>query len=502
MSIGSLADTHLRRPDAAKPSCRGPRRHHALPFLLALLALAVFAPGAAANIPAQVTKTNIVRSTAQGNPANGTLTTTVTYTDSAANAATSTGNTIGLDSGFYYRLRTCVAYHLNAKTPVSSCTERNVDTRPNTFKVYTYAPAVTMLGQQRPTSQPWGYFTAYTEVLYLSGSSWLLRAHSWPAGGLQGAGIAVAAQGQNSGTLPANSTVTLDGAFTGAVDSGQPDSICTATPTVSDGSTLPAGVSASDPAFVGAPGYYEVGLPTGAYAGQAPRGVMLVIHGGAWMKTGVAAVQGMRPDADHWRARGWKTVNLTYRACGQTATDVLWFYDRARTAFTTAKICALGTSAGGNLALLIGAYRPDLYCAVSQAGPTDLRTIQDEVAYDAASGLHNQTLGGRWVHNLGAAAFGAENLFWFSPAALAYGSLKNTRVLQGFSADDPLVPYKQAADLADAMRAANPVAYVDDVQLAVGSIPFAHGLVTQSALADFYARETKLVTPLSTTPSS
>jgi dienelactone hydrolase len=189
----------------------------------------------------------------------------------------------------------------------------------------------------------------------------------------------------------------------------------------------------------------------------------------------------MRPDADRWRARGWKTVNLTYRACGQTASDVLWFYDKARTASGAAKICAFGTSAGGNLALLVGAYRPDLYCAVSQAGPTDLRTTQDEVAYDAASGLHNQTLGGRRVHNLGTAAFGEENLFWFSPAALAYGSLKITRVLQGFSADDPLVPYQQTADLAKAMRAENPVAYVDRIQLAAGTIPFAHGRITQDA---------------------
>jgi acetyl esterase/lipase len=112
--------------------------------------------------------------------------------------------------------------------------------------------------------------------------------------------------------------VTLDGAFTGAVNSGQTDSIWTA-----------AGVSAGHAAFSGAPAYYEVGLPTGAYAGQAPRGIMLVIHGGAWMKTGIGAVQSMRPDANRWRARGWETVNLTYRACGQTATDVLWFYDKA-----------------------------------------------------------------------------------------------------------------------------------------------------------------------------
>jgi hypothetical protein len=48
------------------------------------------------------------------------------------------------------------------------------------------------------------------------------------------------------------------------------------------------------------------------------------------------------------------------------------------------------------------------------------------------------------------------------------------------------------------MRAANPAAYVDDVQLAVGTIPFAHGRVTQTALDDFYARETQLVAPVGT----
>jgi hypothetical protein len=50
------------------------------------------------------------------------------------------------------------------------------------------------------------------------------------------------------------------------------------------------------------------------------------------------------------------------------------------------------------------------------------------------------------------------------------------------------------------MRAANPVAYVDNIQLAAGTILFAHGRVTQVALNDFYARETRLVAPVSTTP--
>jgi acetyl esterase/lipase len=469
-----------------------------LAIAIALLALAAFAPGALANVPAPVSKTNTVRIPWSGNAPDGTLTTTVNYTQTAATAAASTGNTIGLGKGFLFRLRTCVAYHLATTVPVSSCAERDVDTRANRATVYTYAPPVTLAGQVRPTTQPWGYFTAYTEVTYLSATTWQVTAHSWPDNGLQGAAIPVAAQNQTSGALPANSLVTLDGAFTSAINSGQPDSICTNIPAPTNGSALPAGVSTTHAAFAGAPGYYEVGLPTGAYADQAPRGVMLIVHGGGWTTTGVYGVQVMRPDADRWRARGWETVSVTYRACGQSSADVLWFYDRARAWFGPgAKIAALGTSAGATLALLAGASRPDLYAVVSQAGPTDLTTIQGEGAYNSATGLYNSTLGSRWVHNLGSAAFGEENLRAYSPAPQAAATLKNTRVLQGFSADDAMVPYKQAADLADAMRAANPAAYVDNVQLPAGTIAFGHGRVTQAALDDFYAREAQLVAPVS-----
>ncbi|MEA2137296.1 MAG: hypothetical protein QOG56_446 [Solirubrobacteraceae bacterium] len=479
-------------PDAAR---RPPSRLSQLAVVVGLM-LAVVAPTAAANVPPSFTRTNVVRIPALGNRADGTLTTSVAFGDTTATAAASTGNSIGLGAGFDFRLRTCVAYHLNATKPISSCAERHVDTRTNAAAVYTYAPAITLSNQPRPTTQSWGYFTAYTDVLYLSSGAWLTSAHSWPDNGLQGAGIAVAAQGATSATLPANATTALDGAFTSAIASGQPDSICTAAPSGPDGSALPAGVRASDPAYAGAPAPYEIGLPIGAYAGQTPRGIMLIIHGGAWMATGAGLVQSMRSDADRWRARGWMTMNLSYRACGQSAADALWFYDKTRAAVGAgARICALGTSAGGHLALMLGAFRPDVFCVVSQAGPTDLASAEGEVAYDAASGGHSQTNGGRFVHNLGVAAFGAENLSWFSPAALAGGTLNRVRVLQAFSADDPLVPYGQAADLANAMHAANPSAYVDDVQLAAGTLPFAHGRVTQAALDGFHARELQLADP-------
>jgi acetyl esterase/lipase len=464
--------------------------------VLALLAFVACVPGAQANVVAPVTRTNVVRDAATG-VANGALTTTVTYTGARATAVAFTGESIGVPGGSSLLLRSCVAYHLHGSTPLSSCAQRTVDTTSNDATVYTYAPPITLARQPRPKTERWAYFTAYVELQSLRGGVWLTSAHSWPADGLQGAGIAVAARGEDNATLPPNSSVALDGAFNSAINSGQPDSICTAVPWVSDGSPLPAGVRLSHQAFFGAPGYYEVGLPTGDYADRAPRGVMLVVHSGGWVLAGVGGVQRVRPDADRWRARGWETVSFANRTCAQSYTDALWFYDRAREWFgAPTKICALGTSAGGNLALLIGAYRPDLYCAVSQAGPTDLRIIQNEVAYDAASGLFDQTLGGRWVHNLAAAAFGEENLADYSPAAQAAATLKSTRVLQGFSADDPTVPYQQAADLADAIRATNPDAYVDSDQLATGSIAFAHGHVTQAALNDFYAREQRLVAPV------
>jgi acetyl esterase/lipase len=471
-----------------------PRRLAAAP--LAVLGLAVFTSSAAANIPAPITESNTVHSPAPSNLARGTMTTEVTYTDTTATARAFTSAAISLPPGFSYRLRTCVAYHLNATPPVSSCAERTADTRAETAPILRRAPTVTLAAQPRPTTQPWGYFTPYVEVLSLNASVWTVSAHSWSDEGLQGAGIAVAAQEQITGTLPANSTVTFDSPFNSAINSGQPDSICSDQPAPSNGSPLPAGVSTSHPAFDGAPAYYEVGLPTGSHTGQAPLGIMLVIHGGGWTITSVGAVQAMRPEADRWRARGWETVNLSYRACGQSAADVLWFYDRARAGFDpSARLCTLGLSAGGHLALLVAAQRSGVYCAISEAGPTDLNRIQGEVAYDAASGTYSQTVGGRWVHNLAAAAFGEENLAAYSPAAQASPALTSTRVLQGFSLDDALVPYRQAIDLAAAMSAADPAAYVDSVLLEIGTIPFGHGRVTRRALDDFYARERLLVAP-------
>jgi acetyl esterase/lipase len=466
----------------------------------ALLCAVLSAEAAHANIPPPVTKANTVRLPAYGNIPDGTLTTKLTYQQTTASAAASTGNTIGLGKGAVFTLTTCLAYHLQGASPVSSCADRSVDTRANTATVYTYAPSVTLSGQRPTGPAAWGYFTAYSQILMQYNGATSFAAHTWPDDGLQGAGLPVAAQAATAATLPPNATVTLqDLAYNGQINTGQADSICRPQPKAANGSALPPGVVSSHPGFAGAPAYYEVGLPTGAYAGQAPRGAMLVIHGGGWVTIGTGAVQAYgRAEADRWRARGFETVNFTYRGCGQSIADATWFYDRARARFgASAKICATGISAGGHLALMLAATRPDVYCVDSQAGPTDLRVIQDQLAYDPATGTLSQTWGGRWAHNIGAAAFGEENLAAASPAASATGPLRNTRLLQGFSADDYLVPWAQATTLGDAVLAANAAAYVDDDRLAPGTeVAFAHGRTTAAALADYYAREVQLVAPI------
>jgi len=237
----------------------------------------------------------------------------------------------------------------------------------------------------------------------------------------------------------------------------------------------------------GAPAYYEVGEPTGAYTGQPPKGVMLIINGGGWFMNGGGMVASDRPDADYWRAAGWRTVNLTYRPCNQSFADVKWFYDQARAMWgSSAPYCALGASAGGNLALMLAAARSTVSCVISEAGPTDATTIVNE------STPVGSTNGPRWVYNLLAAAVGPEQLVWWSPALFPI----HARVLWAVSAGDPYIPWAQGTELQSKMLAANPTASVSLLQLPSGATNWVHAGISAAALATFQAAEQLLVAPL------
>jgi dienelactone hydrolase len=200
----------------------------------------------------------------------------------------------------------------------------------------------------------------------------------------------------------------------------------------------------------------------------------------------------MRAEANRWRDRGWSTVNLTYRACGQSVADALWFYDRARAmSGPQVPVCTTGMSAGGHLALSIAAMRPDTSCAVAQGAPSDLAALLVQTAFDGAT-LGQQGVGPTKVYWWSVAAFGLLDLGVRSPALAPI----RARVLAATAERDPLIPAGQDAGLAAKLRARDSSAYVDTMRLATGPERFTHATVARTELEAFWQRELALVEPL------
>jgi acetyl esterase/lipase len=241
-----------------------------------------------------------------------------------------------------------------------------------------------------------------------------------------------------------------------------------------------------------APAYYEIGAPSGQYTGKRPKAIMLVIHPGGWYVIGKEVLaRWARPMANRWRAAGWETVNLDYGACGQSIYDVLWFMQRVRQLHPGSVICATGSSAGGHLALLLAAMRPDLACAISRAGPSDLVSLDQQFTFDSRGALTHA--GPRLLSSFAVAAFGARPVHR-SPRHLA--SKINARVLLASGRTDPLVPRAQDASFAKTLRAVRPTGYVDVLSLPPGDQFFVHTYVSRESLRELRIREDALVAPL------
>ena len=227
---------------------------------------------------------------------------------------------------------------------------------------------------------------------------------------------------------------------------------------------------------------------------------MVTIHGGGWYVVGPGAVAAERPHADLWRNRGWETLNITYTACAQSVSDVLWFHDAARTLFGPhLPICSDGESAGGHLALMMADLRSDVGCAIAEGAPTDMTSLSTESAYDAATGISDQTSGPIWALNLAIAAFGPDGLVANSPST----SPGRARLLLATAQQDEFIPWAQALDMATAVQNAHPGTYVDTDQLAAGTYnEFTHTStsqgtgVSQAAYDDYLVRQLQAVAPL------
>lgn len=469
-------------------SGRGRRRRAAVAWLLAVTAAVwLLAAGSARALTSSATSvSNAVKS---GGVDLGRVTLATTYKSGQVTARVSSSG-IRLVGGHQYNASVCLNTHVLGVAPDGHCISRNIDTR-SANRVKTYAVDTVTKTVSRPAAGNSGYATQQLTVTRLDGWTWTPIADSWPAGNIADASLPLFADGAASGPLPEQQGVLLESTSAhGGANSGLPDSMCTSRPT----GDATARSDLSIDALGALPFHYEVGAPSGDYAAQSPKGVMIVLHGGGWVSNGGAAVQGLRGEADRWRERGWLTVNSSYRACGLAAGDALLLYDRVRATYGAAvPVCALGQSAGGHLALIVAARRAGgVKCVIDQGGPTDPATLLTQGAYDAATG-GSQTNWPKWVYNLMVAAFGQENLTAVSPAQLVDSGLSGTRILAASAARDELVPPAQMTLLRHRMLAADGDAYVDVRQLEAGDQPFVHASVSRAALDDYHEAEKALV---------
>jgi acetyl esterase/lipase len=109
---------------------------------------------------------------------------------------------------------------------------------------------------------------------------------------------------------------------------------------------------------------------------RGPTARILLIHGGSWYRVGPRAVARIAADAPRLRAWGYATEVVRYRARRHAFPDVLAAYDRLRRRVgARMPICAYGSSAGAQMALMLAIRRPEVACVISQAAPTELESL-------------------------------------------------------------------------------------------------------------------------------
>lgn len=238
-----------------------------------------------------------------------------------------------------------------------------------------------------------------------------------------------------------------------------------------------AGPTSANPLdFDGAPAFVET---TGPYEHT---GVVITIHGGAWLSSGPEAAKTQRPEAALWASRGWTAVNVSHRPGRQALTDLLWFYDRVRRHVgSRTPVCLSGASAGGNLALMLAVQRADVGCVIARGAPTDLTTIGQQQAWgpDGPQSTY-PAMTEQWAID----AFGRDALDEMSPAL--HTDRIRAWVLLAIADRDPFVPWEQAL----AFKRALPRAYV--VRLPWGGRRWVHTTVSARAARRFRRAERAL----------
>jgi dipeptidyl aminopeptidase/acylaminoacyl peptidase len=202
-----------------------------------------------------------------------------------------------------------------------------------------------------------------------------------------------------------------------------------------------------------------------------PGAVVILLHGGGWQPNPA----GYRTQVAYGKlisAGGVATVAVGYGPGAAGLRQIEDVFSDARRCFPDVPICAIGDSAGGNLALMLAAREPELACVIGRAAPTDLTSLPAQ--------------GGDEAHQLAVDAFGARGLQRFSP--VRHVDAINARVLLIMAENDPLVPAAQGRELKEALPS------TDLVVLRPGPVPFVHGLgVRQGELQSANDREVEFL---------
>jgi acetyl esterase/lipase len=197
--------------------------------------------------------------------------------------------------------------------------------------------------------------------------------------------------------------------------------------------------------------------------GEGPFPAVLVIHGGAWRAGNKSDVRPIMPD---FVRHGYVAVSPQYRFCPKETfpaqvhdvkAAVRWIKANAKTyRIDPDRIGAIGFSAGGHLALMLGVTAPGdglegdgpntsagtdsrVKAVVNYFGPTDLAAKDIP---EVSKPLVKDFLGGTPEEKADAA---------HKASPLTYVSKDDAPVLTFQGTNDPLVPYTQAIKLAQAM---------------------------------------------------